>query len=61
MWGTRLVGLSSRSAARVEDLLVTYSVTVSLLQAAEDNCRHNGQYPKCDERLVNAVDHFGWT
>jgi hypothetical protein len=45
----------------MEDFLVTHSVTIPVLQAAEDNRRHNGQYPQRYKRLVNAVDHLDWS
>src|SRR5476649_2297977 len=51
----------NRSATWMKDLLVTHGVTIPALQAAEDNRRHDGQYPKRYERLMNALDHVRWS
>jgi hypothetical protein len=53
-------GQRAGSSSGVEDFLLTHSLSISLLQAAEDNRGKNGEHAESEESFVNAMDHFDW-
>ena len=47
------------SSSRVKNLVLAHIVAIAALQTAEDNRRHDGQYSKSDESLMDSLNHFG--